>query len=117
MKTWSMRGPLIQAAGVIDQLAVNAHGFIGDYKVKEHELTTVSPNPAVYNTSITYRLTNPTSAYLVLSMPYSNVNNQYILNAAGSQTTLDLSTVPTGIYQLVLVVNGVAVDQALLTVL
>jgi len=50
-------------------------------------------------------------------MPYSGVNNQYILNVAGDQTTLNLDALPPGVYTLRLMVNGQQKDVKNLTVL
>ena len=88
-----------------------------EVKVKEHEITNIAPNPTIGTTLVHYRLTNATSAYLVLTMPYSGVNNQYILNVAGDQTTLNLDALPPGVYTLILVVNGLQKDVRTLTVL
>ena len=88
-----------------------------EVKVKEHEITNIAPNPTIGTTLVHYRLTNATSAYLVLTMPYSGVNNQYILNVAGDQTTLNLDALPPGVYTLRLMVNGQQKDVKNLTVL
>lgn len=88
-----------------------------EVKIKEYEITAIAPNPTTGSTLVNYRLTNATSAYLRLSMPYSSVNNQYILNVAGDQTTLNLAGLPPGVYNLVLMVNGQQRDVKNLTIL
>ncbi len=88
-----------------------------EVKVKEHEVTNIAPNPATGNTIITYRLTNATSAYLILTMPYSGVNNQYILNVANDQVQLNVNDLPPGTYSLILVVDGIPSDVDQITIL
>ena len=88
-----------------------------EVKIKVHEITSLAPNPTSNTTEVYYRLTNATSAFLMLSMPGSTVSNQYLLNVDASQTQINVEGLPPGIYNLVLVVNGQVVDHRPLTVL
>ena len=88
-----------------------------EVKVKEHEVTSIAPNPATGNTVVSYRLRNATSAYLILTMAYSGVNSQYILNVANDQVQLNVDGLPPGTYSLILVVDGVPSDVDQITIL
>ncbi|MBL0127219.1 MAG: hypothetical protein IPP83_07100 [Flavobacteriales bacterium] len=88
-----------------------------EVKVKDHELTNVVPNPVSGTTTVSYRLTNASSAYLALCPTAGGGSNQYILNAAGNSIQLNVSDRPPGIYNLVLVVNGQPVDLRTVTIL
>ena len=101
---------IAEADGVKDYALV-------EVKIKEHELTNVVPNPATGSTTVSYRLSNATSAYLILSMSGSAGSNQYILDVDNSSVQLNLGDHPPGAYNLVLVVNGQPVDLRTLTVL
>ncbi|MFZ1695099.1 MAG: hypothetical protein WAT74_18030, partial [Flavobacteriales bacterium] len=101
---------------IADVDGVKDYDFV-EVKVKEHEITNVAPNPVSGTTMVSYRLTNASSAYLVLSQTAGSGSNQYILNVASNSTTLNLSDRQPGIYNLVLVVDGQLVDLHTLTIL
>lgn len=88
-----------------------------EVKIKEHEVISIAPNPTTGNTLVSYRLTNANSAYLMLTMPYSGVNNQYILDVQSDHVQLNVDDLPPGTYSLILVVDGVASDVDQITVL
>lgn len=44
-------------------------------KVKEHEILSMSPNPASNNFTINYKATNASSGYFMISQPYGTSNN------------------------------------------
>jgi len=88
-----------------------------EVKIKDHEITNVAPNPVSGTTTVSYRLTNATSAFLVLWQGAGNGSNQYILNVAGDSIQLNVSDRAPGTYNLVLVVNGQPVDLRTVTIL
>ena len=86
-----------------------------EVKVKEFEILSMSPNPATNQVSLEYKANNASSAYLIIMMPYGNSYN-YILNVNQSQTSIDVSDYQTGVYNVILVCNGQAVDGSTLIV-
>lgn len=81
-----------------------------EVKVKDAEIVTMSPNPANTNATIEYKIVNASSAYLILSRPYTSTQNQYIINPTLNQTTINVSGLATGVYTVILVCDGVAKD-------
>ena len=81
-----------------------------EVKVKDGEIITMSPNPANTLSTIEYKIVNASSAYLILSRPYSGTQNQYIINPTINQTTINVSGLTTGVYSVILVCDGVAKD-------
>jgi hypothetical protein len=84
--------------------------------VKQYEITGLSPNPAIYNVKVEYDTENATSAYLQITRPFGSTSNQYILDVKKSEINIDVSNYKTGIYSVVLVVNGKSVDSKNLSV-
>ncbi len=78
--------------------------------VKQHEIKSISPNPASNTATLVYRIENAVSAYLQLTTPYGTTSNNYILDLNQNQIVLDLSSYPIGNYSVILVVDGVLVD-------
>lgn len=81
-----------------------------EVKVKLYELFTMYPNPASDNVTITYNASSAGSAYLILTQPYSSVQNQYLLDTSLSETSIDVSYLSTGVYSVILMCNGEAKD-------
>ena len=80
-------------------------------KVRSAAIRTVVPNPASNNAVIGYDAQNCSAAYLVVTMPYTGVTNNYILNVNADETTIDVSNFPIGVYGVFLVADGVLVDE------
>src|SRR5690606_19553754 len=97
------------------KLEVIATDGLKDYdevevKVKLYELFAMYPNPASDNVTITYNASSAGSAYLILQQPYSSVQNQYLINTSLNETSINVSTLPTGVYSVILVCDGTTVD-------
>lgn len=84
-------------------------------KVKEFEITGMSPNPATDMVTINYKAENATSAYLMIMMPYGSSSN-HIIDVSQAQTTINVSNYQTGAYSVILVCNGQAADTQTLIV-
>jgi len=103
------------------EVVADADGF-KDYdevevKVNRYKITSLSPNPANTNVSIEYDVEGANSAYLMI-VGASNffTSNNYILNSALTQTNINVSNYPMGIYTVALVVDGQIVDAMALMI-
>jgi len=83
--------------------------------VKEYELREIAPNPASNQVTIAYKASNANNAYLMVTQSYGTTYN-YILDVNQDTINLNLSNYQTGIYYVVLVCNGKAVDSKTLIV-
>lgn len=83
-----------------------------EIKLKPNSITTIFPNPTVNQATVTYKINEGDAAYLSLNPVYgaSGVSQNYILDIAQSETTLDLSAYPIGTYLVTLVTNGQIAD-------
>jgi hypothetical protein len=82
-----------------------------EIKLKPSSLSTISPNPASNNVSISYKLNGVNSAYLMILGYYgSNASNNYILDINSSETNINVSNYPNGFYTVALIVNGEIAD-------
>ncbi|MGI8893347.1 MAG: tyrosinase family protein [Bacteroidia bacterium] len=89
-------------------------GFV-DYdslivNVKEFEIKSINPNPATSEITVEYRADNAASAYLLITLAYNNGNNNYILSPAQHSVTINTTNYVPGIYSVVLICDGQAVD-------
>ena len=78
--------------------------------VKDAEIVNMSPNPSSTTATIEYKIVNASSAYLILSRPYSNQQNQYIINPTLNTTTIDVSNLTSGVYSVILMCDGLPKD-------
>jgi subtilisin family serine protease len=80
--------------------------------VKYAEITNVSPNPVSSILTIEYDTKNVQSAYLILTrVAQSGLTNNYQINTELNQTTINVSALPYGMYNLILVADGEMTDQ------
>lgn len=81
-----------------------------DVKVKiiSKKITSISPNPASNQISIEYQLEDSESAYIIIVNQLNTVANNYILNHQSIQTNLDISSYSSGLYNVILVCDGIA---------
>jgi Peptidase family C25/FG-GAP-like repeat len=88
-----------------------------EVKLKPNRLESIVPNPAVGSTVFNYKLNQATSAYLMIVSYYmgGGVSNNYILDVNSTETTINLSNYPIGLYKAVLVANGAIVDVKILS--
>jgi hypothetical protein len=84
--------------------------------VKENYLLNISPNPATTNANIEYHIKDNSSSYLIITKPYTTIQNQYILNSSNSTININTNNFTSGLYNVVLISNGVAVDSKSLMV-
>ena len=83
-----------------------------DINLKPSVLNTISPNPSSNNVTITYKLNEVNSAYIMIIGSYgtSNSSNNYILDLNSSETTIDISNYTNGFYTVALICNGQIID-------
>jgi subtilisin family serine protease len=83
-----------------------------DINLKPSVLNTISPNPSSNNVTITYKLNEVNSAYIMIIGSYgtSNSSNNYILDLNSSETTIDISNYSNGFYTVALICNGQIID-------
>lgn len=81
-----------------------------EVKVNPFWIESISPNPASSQVNIGYVADKATSAYLMLLNQTSTVSNNYIIDTNLSEKSINISTYQNGVYTLVLVCDGVAVD-------
>ena len=72
----------------------------------------MAPNPATDAVTISYKLNEVNSAYLMVLGYYGStgISNNYLLDANSSQTTLNFNEYPAGFYTVALVCNGQIID-------
>lgn len=74
-----------------------------NYSMEPIQKTT---NPASNSVTISYDAAVASSAYLIITNIASGIFNNYILDTAEFQATLDISAYPTGLYSVALVCDG-----------
>lgn len=82
-----------------------------EVRIRPSILKSIVPNPSSDNITISYKLNDVSSAYLmVLGFYGSNASYNYILNTNTTETNIEISSYPQGFYTLVLVCDGEIVD-------
>lgn len=81
-----------------------------EVKVNPFYISSISPNPANDLISVEYKADEATSAYLILVGSTNAITNNYILNSNSSDAIINISELPTGIYTVALVCDGVVRD-------
>lgn len=87
-----------------------------EVRLNPNRLNSLAPNSATDYVNVSYKLNEASSAYLMIVSYYMNggISNNYVLNTNSNETTINLTTYPTGFYKVILVVNGNVVDAKLL---
>lgn len=102
------------------EVIANADGF-KDYdeviiEVKDCYIDNVSPNPASNNVMVNYKVENRNYAYIMVLNSTATTSNNYILDVNQTQTTFNVSNFQQGVFSVILICDGVAVDMKSLTV-
>ncbi|OFY97932.1 MAG: hypothetical protein A3K10_07105 [Bacteroidetes bacterium RIFCSPLOWO2_12_FULL_31_6] len=102
------------------EIIADADGF-KDYdevivEVKQFMINNVSPNPASNQVVVDYKADEASSAYLMVMDYTATTSYNYILDVNQTQTTFNVSNFQTGVYSIILICNGVAVDMKSLVV-
>jgi hypothetical protein len=74
--------------------------------VNPYLLQSLIPNPASNAVVVNYDAEDATSAYLMVTNTSNGTSNNYILDTTEFQTTIGISSYPTGLYSVALVCNG-----------
>lgn len=84
--------------------------------LKPNRFENIAPNPASSDLTINYKLNDASSAYIMIFSYYvtNGLSYNYIVDVNASQTTIDVSNYPTGLYTVALVANGAIVDAKIL---
>ena len=102
------------------EVIANTDGF-KDYDevevvVKQYWIESITPNPANLTTSISYNIDGATSAYLMIINGFGTISNNYIINPISSQLSINISNYATGSYNVILIVDGQAIESKTLIV-
>jgi len=85
-------------------------------EVQQFWLKDITPNPTASTTNISYQIEGASSAYLMVLNGFGTVNNNYIITPNSNQVILDVSGYTPGVYNVILIVDGQAVDAKSLVV-
>lgn len=77
-------------------------------KVNPYKLESLIPNPATSQVTANYIADDANSAYLMVVNTNNGSSNNYILDTTSYSITLDVSGYTAGIYEVILVANGVS---------
>jgi len=98
------------------EVIATADGF-KDYKeveikLKPNRITLLSPNPADNNLHVEYKVNEGTSAYLTITNISGNSSavGNYVLDINSDYININLSSYPTGVYSVSLIVDGQVAD-------
>ena len=102
------------------EIIADADGF-KDYDevivdVKRFTINSISPNPATNQVMVDYKADEASSAYLMVLNYTATTSSNYILDVNQTQTTFNVSNFQLGVYSVILVCDGVAVDMKSLIV-
>lgn len=78
--------------------------------VRKSGLVSLTPNPAKDKVEIGYFTTDVKVAHLEISRPFSAEQTKYPLNVNDTKTTIDVSKLSSGVYNVTLFCNGEAVE-------
>jgi len=104
------------------EVIADADGF-KDYdeveiKVEHNHIDNISPNPASSVISVDYTVEENSSSYLsIIGITNSTTTNNYILDSNQSSISISTSSFPTGVYTVILVVDGQILDAKGLSIL
>jgi hypothetical protein len=84
--------------------------------VKRFNIDNISPNPATNLVTVNYKADEASSAYLMVLNSTATTSNNYILDVNQTPTTFNVSNFQQGVYSVILVCDGVAVDMKSLIV-
>ncbi len=79
-------------------------------EVQSYWLEDIVPNPTIASATVTYEIEGAGSAYLMVLNGFGTVNNNYLLTPDSKQTDIDVTHYAPGVYNMILIANGQAVD-------
>ena len=74
--------------------------------VNPYQIQSMVPNPASSEVTINYDVEGATSAYIMMVNQTTGNSDNYILDIEEASVTINTSAYPTGLYSVILVVNG-----------
>lgn len=84
--------------------------------VKQHFITSMSPNPASSQVTISYDASNASAASIMMLQANGTSYQTYTISPNQSSISINTSAYPTGIYTVVLVCDGQSIDAKSLQV-
>lgn len=86
--------------------------------VKQNAITSLNPNPAVSELNVGYYLQTPAPAFatLMISQPYGN-STTYNVDVNSSLLHIDLTSNSTGLYSVILFIDGQIADSKTLSII
>jgi hypothetical protein len=75
--------------------------------VNPYKIESLAPNPTSSQVTVNYLANGATSAYVMVVNTITGNSDNYILDVLASTTTMDLSSFSTGLYNVILVCDGV----------
>lgn len=85
--------------------------------VKEYQIINLSPNPAIDQLTVAYEARKATSAYLTIVQPYTSISNNYLVNPAVANATINLAGYAPGNYFIRLICDGQIKDEKTLVIM
>ena len=79
-------------------------------EVQYNWLDKVYPNPVHSIMNVDYVIEQGSNAYLMIADAYGLTSNNYIVSANSGSTQIDMTNYVPGIYNLILIVDGLAQD-------
>lgn len=77
-----------------------------EVKVKPYFIKSLVPNPVSTHLNVHYKAVGAESAYLMIINKTTGSSNNYILDASLENVNIDVSTLPIGMYSVILLANG-----------
>lgn len=81
-------------------------------KYKPNRITEIYPNPTTGSVTLNYKINQGDNAYIsVISPEYPVIAQNFMIEVSEETTFLDLNALPTDIYSVSLIVDGVLADS------
>ncbi len=84
--------------------------------VRQFWINSLSPNPAINNVTVNFEVSSANSAYLMIMNQTFTTSNNYIVNMLQDNLTIDISNYQPGVYTVILICDGIAVDAKQLVI-
>ncbi len=84
-----------------DEVQISVNPFV---------LGNLVPNPTTDSVTISYQVGTAQSAYLMIYGVNNSESNQYIIDVSSTQTTIDVTSYPTGLYTVILICDANIID-------
>ena len=79
-------------------------------EIKEGKIISASPNPVSSTLNVQYKVSNVNTAFIYITQPLQYGGNNYILNINQEETSIDFTNFASGVYNLILICDGIVQD-------